>query len=108
MRFRSRRGVKSHGGSVFLSHKAGYPRQVAFSAHTMRAIRIAKIRAAKAPKTVKAAAYKGIGTRNPYPAKTKAAAYKSALRKAPAAWAAKKRKMAKYKPAKPKNLPGIS
>lgn len=102
MRFRSHRGVKSHGGSVFRAHKGGYPRQKAFAAHATRAIRIAKIRAAKAPKAVKAAAYKGIGTRNPYPAKAKAVAYKSALRKAPAAWAAKKRKAAGYKSAKPK------
>jgi hypothetical protein len=99
VRFRSHRGA-SHS-KTFRAHKSGYPRQQPFGAHLMRAYKIARVRAAKQPKTPRPTAYKGIGTRNPYPAKTKIAAYKSALRSAPAAWSAKKRKAAKYKPAKP-------
>jgi hypothetical protein len=99
VRFRSHRGA-GHA-KAFRAHKGALPRQRPFGAHLMRALKVAKVKAAKTPKTPKAAAYKGIGTRNPFPARTKAAAFKSALPSAPAAWKAKKRRVAKFKAARP-------
>ena len=102
VRFRSRRGVKR--SSTFRAHKGGYPRQRAFSAHAARAIRGPKIAAVKALKTARLAAYKGTGTRNPYPVRPKAQAYKAAGHHAPAGWTAKRKKLAKYRAVKAKRV----
>lgn len=97
IRFRSKRGA-GHG-AAFRTHKGGLARQQAFSAHAARVIKVRKAAAARPWKAPKAPAYKGIGARNPYPAKARAAAFKSAARKAPAAWVKAKRKPAKYRKA---------
>lgn len=81
MRFRAHRGA-GHA-RAFRAHKASLVRR-AFAAHAARALRASKAR------NVRLA-----------PAKVKAAKFKSALPSAPAAWTAKKRRVAKYRAARP-------
>jgi hypothetical protein len=83
-RFRSKAGATVSG--TFNAHQA-VPRSAAFAAHASKALTVARAKNVKA-----------------YPAVAKAAAFKSALPSAPAAWTAKKRKVAKYRAAKPKGL----
>jgi hypothetical protein len=83
-RFRSKAGAPD--SATFNSHQ-GVPRSAAFAAHASKALTVAKAKNVQA-----------------YPAVAKAAAFKSALPSAPAAWTAKKRRVAKYRAAKPKGL----
>lgn len=86
---KTRRGFfRSHRGAApvkpaFAAHQA-LVQQTVYAAHSAKAITIAKATAAMSA-----------------PAKTHVIAFKSALRAAPAAWTAKNRKVARYKPAKP-------
>lgn len=104
IRYRSRRGGKSHGGSVYRSHKGGYPRQAAFRAHANRAIKGARFKAAKPWRAKVQAAYKGIGTRNPYPKQARAKAYKAVGRQSPRSWEHPAAKARKYKAARAKRV----
>lgn len=83
-RFRSKAGTQD--SAAFSAHQ-GVPRPAAFEAHASMALRVAQA------KNV-----------SQHPAAVKAAAFKSALPSAPAAWSAKKRRVQKYKAARPKGL----
>jgi hypothetical protein len=80
-RFRSKAGATD--STTFNAHQ-GVPRSAAFAAHATAALTVAKA------KNVSAA-----------PAVVAAAKFKSALPSAPKAWTEKKRKVQKYKAAKP-------
>jgi len=100
VRFRSHRGA-SH--SAFRAHKGGFPGQQAFSAHVLRAIKVRRAKAAKTAKLPKAAAFKSALKKAPagwVKPRTKAASFKSALRQAPKP----KTKAAKYKAARGKRV----
>lgn len=105
VKFRSRRGVKSHGGSVFRAHKGGYPVQAAFRAHALRAIKGPRVKAAKPWKAHALAAFKGIGRRNPYPKHTGPRAYKPVGHQVPKSWEHPSKKARKYKAARAKRAP---
>jgi hypothetical protein len=101
VRFRSRRGVK-HGGSVFRAHHARS--RAVFRAHAPKALKGFRARTAKPWKAPKPAAYKGIGTRNPFPVHAKAKAFKAAGQHGHAMRAVKRKKAAKYRAARPKRI----
>jgi hypothetical protein len=102
VRFRSKHGVKSHGGSVFRAHHART--RAVFRAHAPKALRGFRARAAKPWKAPKAAAFKGIGTRNPFPVHAKAAAFKAAGQHGHAMRAVRRKKAAKFRAARPKRV----
>jgi hypothetical protein len=102
VRFRSKHGVKSHGGSVFRAHHARS--RAVFRAHAPRALAVRRGKAAKPPKAPKAAAYKGIGTRNPFPVRSKAKAFKAAGQHGRAMRAVRRKKAAKFRAARPKRV----
>jgi hypothetical protein len=102
VRFRSKHGVKSHGGSVFRAHHARS--RAVFRAHAPKALKGFRARAARPWKAPKPAAYKGIGTRNPFPVHAKAAAFKAAGQHGHAMRAVKRKKAAKFRAARPKRL----
>jgi hypothetical protein len=102
VRFRSKHGVKSHGGSVFRAHHAR-GRSV-FRAHAPKALKGSRAKAARPWKAPKPAAYKGIGTRNPFPVHAKAKAFKAAGHPGHAMRAVKRKKAAKYRAVRPKRV----
>lgn len=102
VRFRSKHGVKSHGGSVFRAHHARS--RAVFRAHAPKALRGFRPRAARHWKAPKPAAYKGTGTRNPFPVRSKAKAFKAAGQHGHAMRAVKRKKAAKYRAARPKRV----
>lgn len=102
VRFRSRHGTKSHGGSVFRAHRGHRMGGAVFKAHANRALAVHKAKAIRALKAAKLAPYKGIKTGHPYPVRSKAAAYKAVGHHVPAGWAAKRKKLAKYRAVKAK------
>jgi len=85
--FRAHRGFR-RGGAVFKAHA-----NRAMAVHRGKAVRL---------NAAKLAAFKGAGKKNPYPARSKAQAYKAAGHKAPAGWTAKRKKLAKYRAVKAK------
>lgn len=88
--FRAHRGFR-RGGAVF-------------KAHASRALRTHRAKPVRLAKAGKLAAYRGVGTKNPYPVRSKAQAYKAAGHKAPAGWTAKRKKMARYRAVKAKRV----
>jgi hypothetical protein len=70
-----------------------------FGAHLKRALKARRVKAARPWKAPKPAAYKGIGTRNPFPVHAKAKAFKAAGRNGHAMRAVKRKKAAKYRKA---------
>lgn len=82
--------------SSFRAHKGATPYKPAFAAHT--ALIQQTVYAAHATQAI---SYAKVAAAKSTPAKTQVSAFKSALHKAPAAWTEKKRKPAKYKPARP-------
>lgn len=105
VRFRARRGVRSHGGSVFRAHRGFRKTGAVFKAHANRALAAHKAKAIRALKAAKLAPYKAVGVKkNPYPVRSKAAAYKAVGPKVPAGWAAKHKKLARYRAVKAKRV----
>lgn len=102
MRFRSKHGVKSHGGSVFRAHHART--RAVFRAHAPKALKGFRARAAKPWKAPKPVAYKGIGTRNPFPVRSKAKAFKAAGQHGHAMRAVQRKKAAKFRAARARRL----
>lgn len=103
VKFRSRRGVK-HGGSVFRAHRGGYPAQPAFRAHALRAMKGARVKAAKPWRAQALAAYKAVGKRNPYPKRPKPKPYKPAGHRVSRSWEHPAVKARKYKAAHAKRV----
>lgn len=101
VRFRSKRGAK-HGGSVFRAHHARG--RAVFRAHAPKALRGFRARAARPWKAPKPAAYRGIGTRNPFPVHAKAKAFKAAGHPGHAMRAVKRKKAARFRAARAKRL----
>ena len=93
----------SRRDTAFRAHKGAAPVKPAFAAHT--ALVQQTVYAAHA---VRAITYAKATAAKSAPAKTTVIKFKSAIKAAPAAWTEKTRKPVKYKPVKPKNLPGGS
>jgi hypothetical protein len=89
---------------MFRAHRGHRKGGAVFKAHAARALRTHWAKPARLARAAKLTAFKGIGRKNPYPVRSKAAAYKAAGHHAPAGWTAKRKKLAKYRAVKAKRV----
>lgn len=100
VRFHSRRGKSAR--RLFAPHRPLSTERV-FAAHASRALTVNRAKTVKL-KQVKLAKYKAAGAHRGFPVRKKAAAYKAAGKKAPAAWVKPRTKAAKFKAARAKQV----
>lgn len=105
VKFRARRGVKSHGGSKFRAHRGTKARGGSqFRAHAKRAITGARARAAKPWRAHLRAAFRSAGRHGGYARHAKAHPFKPAGHRSPRGWVHPSVKARKYKAARGKRV----